>query len=98
MNTFNMLTANELKTLVVSRAWRAAARDSGSKKSRVSYATVQQRAFALASFLQLFSELTTNGGSPSEGVLLKVSTNSKPAEMRWAEQIRNYFVSLALYI
>ena len=91
-------TTHELKTLVVSRAWRAAARDCGSKKSRASNATVQQGAFALASFLQLFSELTTNRGSPSEGVLLKVSASITAAEVRRAEQIRNYFVSLALYI
>ena len=84
--------------MVMSRAWRAAARDSGSKKSRASYATVQQCAFALASFLQLFSELTTNGGSPSEGVLLKESASVTAAEVHQGKQIRNYFVSLALYI
>ena len=95
---FRDLTAGEVKTLVMSRAWRAAARDSWSKKSRASNATVQQGAFALASFLQLFSELTTNGGSPSEGVLLKESASVTAAEVKQGKQIRNYFVSLALYI
>jgi len=92
------LTAGEVKNLVMSRAWRAAARDSGSEKSCASIATVQQRAYALASYLQLFSELTTNRGSSSEGVLLKVSASITAAEVHRAEQIRNYFVSLALYI
>ena len=52
----------------------------------------------MASLLQLFSELTTNRGSPSEGVVLKVSASVTAAEVHQGKQIRNYFVSLALYI
>ena len=52
----------------------------------------------MAFILYLFSELTTNGVSPSEGVLLKVLTSSQTADMLMAEQTRNYFVSLTLYI
>ena len=98
INPFGNCTTHELKTFVGSRAWHAAVRESRLGETRESKLAVQEGAFALASLLQLFSKLTTSRGSPSEDILLKVSTSRKPAKMRWAEQVRNYFVSLALYI
>ena len=92
-------TTNELQTLVMSRAWRAASREFRVHEPGATPLTTHERARVLASLLQLFSELTPIGRkSRSNSVILKGSASNSSAEMHFAKQTQKYFSLLAAYL